>query len=185
MSNNTDPAGKKNISIIFAVVVGVALLGLVFFFNGKTSSDGNNKNNVLGKVAMSEDLLKATVKAQNLKVYWGGPIAGDKYALLKTSTGINLYYLNTSSLKTSERIISTYPLKNAFIVTEANGKLTNGVGFTNIDGNAVYYSKATTTSTKHVYVGMKNAAYQVEIFDPRVDQALALGLKQGGITLVQ
>ena len=206
-NNNQKSSGFVNLDkrgltvLVVATVVAVAGLIIVSNHSFKTvtpvtnnsvttstpvsAADANNPDNVLGKVIMSEDLLKATVKAQNLNVYWGGPIVGDNYALLKTSKGINLYYLNAPSLKTSERIISTYPLANAYILTLANSKLKNSVGFNNIDGNSVYYSRASNITTKHVYLGIKGASYQVEIFDPRVDQSLSIALKQGGVTLVQ
>ena len=50
------------------------------------------------------------------------------------------------------------------------------------DGNAVYYD---SRDPKNVYVGLKGADIQVEIFDPRPDQALAAALLQGNIQKIR
>ena len=70
-----------------------------------------------GKVEMSAGELRSVVSAHHLTVYWAGPTDGAKYAL------------NTT---TSYRVIATYVLKNAFLITQSAGAVIGNVGFTNV-----------------------------------------------------
>ncbi len=78
--------------------------------------------------------------------------------------------------------MGTFTFPNAFAVTQKAGTLANGVGFVNVDGNAVYYD---SRDAKNVYIGMKDKDIQVEIFDPRSDQALAAAIMRGQVRQIK
>jgi len=136
-----------------------------------------------GRLAVNEKELRTLVVAKGLTVYWLGPEVGAKY-LLNTSlaTGISLRYIlpDISSAGTSETYfeIGTFVSPDAFALTQKAGLQPNGVGSINADGNAVYYD---SRDPKNVYIGLKGVDIQVEIFDPRPDEALAAALLQGNI----
>jgi len=64
----------------------------------------------------------------------------------------------------------------------SSGKKEGSLGFTNIDGNAVFYVRSRPTN---VYMAIKDKDIQVEIFDPGQDQAVALALFKGQIQQIK
>jgi hypothetical protein len=78
--------------------------------------------------------------------------------------------------------VGTFTSPNAFDVTQKAGALPNGVGFVNVDGNAVYYD---SRDAKNVYIGLKDKDIQVEIFDPRPDQALASAIMRNQVQQIK
>lgn len=127
-----------------------------------------------GKVALSEAQLRDVVAGEGLVVYWLGPQEGALYALNSVSTAQNYvrYLPNGDGLDDTSpnyRVIGTYETKDAYEVTLSNAKKANSVGFTNEDGNAVYYG---TLNPNSVYVGVSGTDSQVEIFDPNSGLAL-------------
>jgi hypothetical protein len=182
---SSEPKSKNNLrSSLLGFVLVVVLFGGALVFN---HYQVNNSANIQGKVAMSEDLLINTVKAHHATVYWSGPQAGAKYTLILTKTGQAFvrYLPNGKGLEATTntfRIIATYPQKNAFSITKIAGTRTGNVGFINVDGNSVFYIKARSTN---VYVGIKGKDIQLEIFDPYIDQALAVSLTRGEIAQIK
>ncbi len=138
-----------------------------------------------GRLAVNEEELRALVAAKGLTVYWLGPEAGAKY-LLNTSiaSGISLRVIYSSAGAESTGAgetyyeIGTFVAPDAFALTQKAGSQPNGVGFVNADGNAIYYD---SRDPKNVYIGLKGVDIQVEIFDPRPEQALAAAMLQGRI----
>lgn len=127
-----------------------------------------------GKIALTEAELRDVVAGEGLTVYWVGSQEGALYALNSVSASQNYvrYLPNGKGLTDSSanyRVIGTYETKDAFSVTLSNAKKANAVGFTNEDGNAVYYG---TLNPNSVYVGVKGSDSQVEIFDPNSGVAL-------------
>ena len=158
------------LSLIVLVIAGYFIISHFF----KT----NDVQRIQGKVAMSADELRTVVKSKNLTVYWAGPVTGDKYALIANTAGSSFvrYLPNGNGLNdttTSFRVIATYSQKGAFVITQSAGRVAGHVGFTNVDGNAVFYVKTRPTN---VYMGIKDKDIQIEIFDPSIDQALGLAL---------
>ena len=177
--------GKSTMRFIVAIVIVILGVGGYLFFS--QSNDGGDLQKIQGKVAMSEQELKDVVVAKKLTVYWAGPQTGAKYTLIATTPGIAyVRYLpggvGLNDTKTLFRAIGTYVQKNAYAVSITAGKADGNAGFTNADGNAVFYSKARPSN---VYVGIKGKDIQVEVFDPVVDQALGLVLVRGQISLVK
>lgn len=168
--------GPKARRVIGLIVVLAILSGGYFAvskFRGR-----NDLQKIQGKVAMSASDLRDVVVAKKLTVYWSGPIEGDKYALIATNPNVAFVrYLpagvSTSDTKTLARAIGTYVQKDAFTTTQKAGQNVGNVGFTNADGNAVFYVKARPTN---VYMAIPKANLQIEIYDPGVDQALGLSL---------
>lgn len=176
--------GKSTMRFIVAIVV--VALGVGGYLLISNANNGGDLAKIEGKVALSAQELQDVVAAKKLTVYWAGPQTGAKYTLIATTPGIAyVRYLpggvGLNDTKTLFRAIGTYVQKNAYAVSLTAGKAEGNVGFTNSDGNAVFYSKARPTN---VYVGIKGKDIQVEIFDPVVDQALGLVLVRGQISLV-
>lgn len=140
-----------------------------------------------GRIALSEKGLRDVVRKNNLTAYWVGPIAGDTYSIFVPKSGVAVVrYIPAGASVTdaspSFRLVATYVQKNAFATTQLAGAKEGNLGFTNIDGNAVFYVKARPTN---VYVGIRGQDVQLEIFDPGQDQAVALALFRGQIQQIR
>lgn len=140
-----------------------------------------------GKIALSQGQLRDLVVREGLVVYWLGPEKGVRYALVSVNKNQNyVRYLpdgqGLNDVGANFRVVGTYKAKDAFLTTQIKStQLTAGsAGFTNADGDAVYYN--TITNPLSAYVGLRNADYQVEIFDPirgqAITQARTVGLIQ-------
>lgn len=162
------------IGSLFAVVI-LSVAGYLIFSHGSNSSD---LLKIQGKVTMSAGELRSVVLAKQLTVYWAGAVTGAKYALIANKPGVSFvrYLPNGQGLNdatTSYRVIATYVQKGAFLITQSAGGVSGNVGFTNVDGNSVFYVKTRPTN---VYMGIKDKDIQIEIFDPGIDQSLGLSL---------
>ena len=178
------PRRKKSRPLLLVgSLIAVIVLGIAGYFIFSQSGKSSDAEKLSGKVAMSADGLRAVVLAKPLTVYWAGPMPGAKYALIANKGGASFvrYLPNGVGLNdttSSFRVIATYSQKGAFLITQSAGGVAGNVGFTNVDGNAVFYVKTRPTN---VYMGFKNKDIQVEIFDPGIDQALGLSLIQNQI----
>lgn len=133
-----------------------------------------------GGIALTQSQLREVVDAEGLTVYWLGPMDGALYALSISNDRPFVRYLpQGKGLKdsiASLRVIGTYKMKDAFAATQANAVSTNGVGFINSDGNAVFYN---SLKPNNVYIGIKGSDNQVEIFDPNSGLALIAAQSPG------
>lgn len=164
--------------LVFGSVITVVVVGVASYFIISHISNKNDARRIQGAVAMSADDLRSVVLAKHLTVYWAGPMTGARYALRVNELGSSFlrYLPNGKGLNdttTSFRVIATYSQKGAYSITQSAGRVADNVGFTNVDGNAVFYVKTRPTN---VYMGIKGKDIQVEIFDPGIDQALGLSL---------
>lgn len=169
---------KSRPLLVIGSLLAVVVLGIAGYFLISNYSKGNDAQKIQGKVAMSADELRSVVLAKHLTVYWAGPMSGAKYALIANKPGSSFvrYLPNGNGLNdttTSFRVIATYVQKGAFLITQSAGGVSGNVGFTNVDGNSVFYVKTRPTN---VYMGIKDKDIQIEIFDPGIDQALGLSL---------
>ena len=167
----------KSFYFIITLLIVALLGGLSYYLIGRSTRSSDSLK-MQGKVAMSEQELRDIVLSQRLTVYWAGPLDDTKYALITNKSGSTFVrYLPKGSgindTTTSYRVIATYLQKGAFSVTQAAGGVVGNVGFTNVDGNAVFYVKTRPTN---VYMGIKGRDVQIEIYDPGIDQALGLAL---------
>lgn len=140
-----------------------------------------------GGKAVDVQELRDVVLANHLNVYWAGAEKGSKYVLnAAVLTSISLRYIpegkSPNDAQVSYREVGTFVSANAFVVTQKAGSLANGVGFVNVDGNAVYYD---SRDPKNVYLGIKGEDIQVEIFDPRPDQSLAAAIMRGQVQKIK
>ena len=168
---------KRKILAILLILLLAFGAGFAILFKGSPSV-----TNTDGTVALTQADLVKTINSNHLSAYWVGPVADAKYTLtVKPNNGgiIIRYIPNGSTIKASlVRQIATYTVKNAASIVATNGAATGNLGFTNVDGNSVFYSKTRATN---VYVGIKGKDTQVEVFDPLVDQALALTMLKGQV----
>ena len=170
-------ARSKGFYFISILLIVALLAGLGFYIIGKRTSHTDTLK-IQGKVAMSAQELRDIVLAKKLTVYWAGPLEETKYALIANKAGSTFVrYLpkgnGLNDTTTSYRVVATYVLKGAFSVTQSAGAVIGNVGFTNVDGNAIFYVKTRPTN---VYVGVKGKDIQIEIYDPGIDQSLGLAL---------
>ena len=168
----------------FILVAGPVLAA---FYFGTHTHKTPDRQKMQGTVALSEGELHGVVHSQNLVVFWTGPISGDKYSLFVPKSGVAVvrYLPNGVGLSDATpkyRLVATYAQTNAFSITQAAGAQVGNLGFINIDGNSVFYVK---THPTNVYVGLKGRDFQVEIFDPGQDQAVALALFKGQIQQIK
>ncbi len=169
---------KKRLPRSLVALVAVAVVAVAGYFLVTHFINGNDADKLAGKVAMSAGELRSVIRGHHLTAYWAGPTVGAKYALIATKPGsIFVRYLpngqGLTDTTTAYRVIATYSQKNAFLITQSAGAVVGNVGFTNVDGNAVFYVKTRPTN---VYMGIKGKDIQLEIFDPGIDQALGLSL---------
>ncbi|MEI9907759.1 MAG: hypothetical protein WDO06_07585 [Actinomycetota bacterium] len=184
-SSSSQSGGKKRGRLVAIVVALAVIIGGGYYVVSNNS--GSDTKKLQGKVALSEQELRDIVVGKKLTVYWAGPLAGAKYGLTVTGTGLAyIRYLpggvGINDTKTLFRAVGTYVQKNAFAVNQNAGAQTGNVGFISADGNAVFYNKSRPTN---VYIGIKDKDIQVEVFDPGVDQALGLTLIRGQIAQIK
>lgn len=174
---------KSKAGRIWLMLLVIAALAVGAYFLMHRTTNATDVAKIQGKVALSEQDLKAVVAANNLTVYWAGPMAGAKYSLIATNP--NLIYLKylpggvgINDTTTPFRTVGTYVQKNAYSVGQYTGSLKGNVGMINPDGNSVFYSDARLTN---VYIGIKGKDIQIEVFDPVAGEALGLALNKNQI----
>lgn len=173
--------------VVTALIFSTVSFGAEYYFNSKRSASEEVLLVLHGGKAVDALQLRNVVVANHLTVYWVGPEKGAKYVLnAAVLSSISLRYLPAGASLTDTtatyREVGTFTSPNAFAVTQKAGTLANGVGFVNVDGNAVYYD---SRDAKNVYIGMKDKDIQVEIFDPRPDQALAAAIMRGQVRQIK
>lgn len=173
--------------VVTALIFSTVSFGAEYYFNTKRTASEEVLLVLHGGKAVDAKELRDVVLANHLTVYWVGPEKNAKYVLnAAVLSSISLRYLPASASLTDTtatyREVGTFTSPNAFEVTQKAGALPNGVGFVNVDGNAVYYD---SRDAKNVYIGMKDKDIQVEIFDPRPDQALASAIMRGAVRQIK
>ncbi|MCX6429685.1 MAG: hypothetical protein NTX12_01705 [Actinobacteria bacterium] len=173
--------------LVTAIIFSLISFSVTFVINKQQRAKEEVLLVIHGGKSVDEAELRRVVSEKKLTVYWVGPEKGFRYVLnAAVTSSISLRYIpEGSSLgdnKVAYREIGTFVSANAFKVTQQAATLENGVGFVNVDGNAVYYD---SRDAKNVYIGLKDADIQVEIFDPRPDQSLAEALMQGRVQKIK
>jgi hypothetical protein len=80
------------------------------------------------------------------------------------------------------RVIATYKQVNAYDATLTAGNQENGVSFAKPNNSVVYYNKTVPTN---VYVAFKARPVQIEIFDPKAEQSLALANSSTALQVIR
>lgn len=168
---------RKGVALVTAVITMVLTLGFSSLFATNPLDTTTLAARISGGVALSESELKDVVSKLGETVYWSGPERGAKYTINAQNVGaIYVRYLpdgkGISDTAPKYRVIATYKEPNGFDATLAAGNQANGVSVTRPDNTGViYYNKTTPTN---VYLAYKALPYQIEIFDPSAEVALAL-----------
>jgi hypothetical protein len=107
-------------------------------------------------------------------VYWAGPRAGTKYEATALADGrVYIRYLPRSAPVGTTKAyptIGTYPVKDAYAVTQGLLKHSDIVRLPDVRGGVALYSSSRPTN---VYVAYPGASAQVEVFDPSPARARA------------
>lgn len=190
-----DSAGRPKLLFKLLSIVGVLSLSVGAFFLGSYVSKSENPTGISspsddssdGIGALTETQLRDLVVSSKVAAYWAGPIRGYKYAFFMPKKGVVVirYLPDGKGFEDSSpnyRVIGTYVQKDATKSVISGGKKSGSLGFTNIDGNSVFYVRARPTN---VYMAIKNQDIQIEIFDPGQDQAVALSLFKGQIQQIK
>ena len=121
---------------------------------------------------VSADRLKAFARTLGHQLYWAGPRAGAVLELRKTADGRTYVRYLPSGTKAGARIsaltIGTYPVANAFAVTQGIAKSGNSVQVPVTGGGIAFNSRSAPTS---VYLAFPGSSVQIEVFDPSSAQA--------------
>jgi hypothetical protein len=190
------PSKRRKVALIvggsfafLAVVLGSFYLGSHFNKSSSSSTviNSGGTGSLQGSRILSATELRDLVISSKITAYWAGPVDGYKYALASPKAGVAVvrYLPDGKGLDDTApiyRVIGTYIQKGATEAVVSSGKKEGSVGFTNIDGNAVFYVRSRPTN---VYMAIKNKDIQVEIFDPGQDQAVALSLFKGQIVQIK
>ncbi len=173
--------------LVTALIFSTISFSVTYVINQKQRAKEEILLVVHGGKAVDEAELRKIINSKKLNVYWVGPEKGMKYVLnAAVTSSISLRYLPEGAAlgdnKVNFREVGTFVSPNAFKVTQQAATQENGVGFVNVDGQAVYYD---SRDPKNVYLGIKDADIQVEIFDPRPDQSLAEALMQGRVQKIK
>jgi len=123
-------------------------------------------------VLVSAAQLKAFARTLGHPLYWAGPRAGDVLELRTTTDGRAYVRYLPSGTKAGAAVsaltIGTYPVANAFAVTQGIAKSGNSVQVPVTGGGIAFYSKSAPTS---VYLAFPSSSVQIEVFDPSPAQA--------------
>ena len=168
---------RRGVALVTAVVTIVLTLSFSSLFATNPLDTTTLAARISGGVALSESDLIDVVSKLGETVYWAGPMRGAKYTINAQNVGaIYVRYLpnskGISDTSPKYRVIATYKENNAYDATLAAGNQANGVSFAKEDGaGVVYYNKNTPTN---VYLAYKALPFQIEVFDPAAETALAM-----------
>jgi hypothetical protein len=168
---------RRGVALVTAVITLVLTLGFSSLFATNPLDTTTLAARISGGVALSEGELRDVVKTLGETVYWAGPERGAKYTINAQNVGaIYVRYLpggkGISDTKADYRVIATYKEANGYDATLAAGNQPNGVSVPRPDNTGViYFNKNSPTN---VYLAFKSQPFQIEVFDPSAETALAL-----------
>jgi hypothetical protein len=160
-----------------AVVAIAVTAGLVSWFLFARGGSGDispaNRQGPAGPVAgkaqtvpVSAEGLRTLAAALKQPIYWAGPKPGYQLELTREADGrIFIRYLPVGVKLGSDRplvTIGTYPVKNAFSVTEAVAARSDSVKM-RLRGGIAFYNRQSPTS---IYLAYPASDFQVEVYDP-------------------
>ncbi len=167
---------KQSVAIFTAIVTLVVTMSFSSLFAPNQLDTTTLAARISGGVALTEGELRDVVKSIGQTVYWTGAMRGAKYTI--NAQNVNTIYVRylpdgegISDQTPKYRVIATYKQVNAYDATLTAGNQENGVSFAKPNNSVVYYNKTVPTN---VYVAFKAKPFQIEIFDPKAEQSLAL-----------
>lgn len=153
-----------------ALVALAAIAGIVIWL----AVGGNNSTSPApGAVEISPPGLKSLAGALRQPIYWVGPATNVTYELTRPGEGRILlgYVQSGESDKDPHLTIGTYPMTNAYAVTQnvANGPHTVKI---KVGGGAVaFYNKRYPLSA---FISYPGSSFQIEVYDPTPGRAREL-----------
>lgn len=167
---------KQSVALFTAIVTVIVTMSLSSLFAPNQLDTTTLAARISGGVALTEGELRDVVKSIGQTVYWTGAMRGAKYTI--NAQNVNTIYVRylpngegISDQTPKYRVIATYKQVNAYDATLTAGNQENGVSFAKPNNSVVYYNKTVPTN---VYVAFKAKPVQIEIFDPKAEQSLAL-----------
>jgi hypothetical protein len=118
--------------------------------------------------------LRALASSSRHPVYWAGAKAGTEYELSQPSGRVYVRYLPAGTKAGADiaaLTIGTYPVANAFAVTQRIAARPDSVQVPVTGGAIAFYAKSAPSS---VYLAFPGANVQVEVYDPSPAEAKAL-----------
>ena len=179
---------RRGVAVVTAIITLVLTLSFSSLFATNPLDTTTLAARISGGVALSEGDLKDVVAKLGETVYWAGPMRGANYTINAQNVGaIYVRYLpngkGISDTAPNYRVIATYKETNGYDATLAAGNQPNGVPFAKPDGaGVVYYNKNTPTN---VYLAYKSLPYQIEVFDPSAETALAMANDSNKIVAIK
>ncbi len=178
-------AASRPVSLTLAAPVESAT-PKVFTSTASTQTNVVASSSNTGQSGLTEEQLKAEIKAAGGGIFWSGSETNASYTFNHIRAGQDFvrYLPNGQGLSDTAqnyRVIATYKDNNAFATVVAAAKISGGPTLTNPDGSFVYYAKETPL---HVYIVFKGLPYQIEIFDPKPGVSLKLATTPGFIKTV-
>jgi hypothetical protein len=149
-----------------AVVVGL----VIWLTVGRDDSSSTSQDGAA--VTITQSGLTSLAGALNQPIYWVGPMPNATYEMTRPPDGrILLGYVSSESSDKPHLTVGTYPIANAYAVTQDAAKKAGTVKI-DIGGGAVaFYNKAYPLSA---FVSYPGSGYQIEVYDPKPGRARAL-----------
>lgn len=164
--------GVFRLSAVLAIGLAAGLAAWLLTSGGSghpSSSPSAGARGPAGKrttVLVSEQGLKTLARAVRQPIYWAGQQPGYRLELTREADGrVFVRYLPAGTHVGANKplvTVGTYPLKNAYSVTQAVAAKSGSVTVRTPTGIA-FYSRATPTN---VYLAFPASDVQVEVYDP-------------------
>jgi hypothetical protein len=154
-----------------ALIAVVAIAGIVIWLavGGKDSSSTSPGANA---VAITQSGLTNLAGALRQPIYWAGPMPNTTYELTRPGGGnILLGYLSPEASDQPHLTVATYPIANAYAVTQAAAKKAGTVKIDVGGGAVAFYNKAYPLSA---FVSYPGSSFQIEVYDPKPGRARQL-----------
>lgn len=152
---------------------------------GDSSSTATTDAERTGPVALSASGLTTLVGALNQPIYWLGPTPNNLYELTQEGDGTVYVRYLPSGVDAGDRrpfrTIGTYPMADAYRITEATSKGAGSVPIRVGGGAVAFYG---TNSATSAYIAFPDSDYQIEVFDPTQGVAKEL-VESGRVTTVR
>ena len=153
-----------------------ALIGVVLWLTvGQSGGSSSGANGVVKPVAVSAAGLRTLATVVPSPIYWAGPLPRMRYELSRTTAGgVYVRYLPKgvhAGAKARYLTIATYPVANAFAVTQRAARLKRAVPIAAGSGTVAFYNASRPQS---IFYAQSGSEYQVEVYSPSAGQARQL-----------
>jgi hypothetical protein len=166
------PKGRARLRV-GAVVVATPLVGVAVWLAIGSKGPSSSRQvqttattaSTVGPVAVSPEQLRSLTSSVAHPVYWAGPRANMTYELAQNSNGSTFVRYLPKGVPVGDPgnylTVATYPLANAFAVTQRTGQDPKTVMIRLPSGGIAVYGKPTA-----VFLAYPGVDAQIEVFDP-------------------